>query len=70
MKKLKTAVVLTAILLLSVLIFASCGGNHLSKPAGLNLDVETQTLRWSTVKGAKYYTVGRYINSSYFGIIF
>ena len=57
MKKIRTAVVLAAILLLSVLIFASCGGNYLSKPIGLNLDVETQTLRWSAVKGAKYYTV-------------
>lgn len=57
MKKLRTAILLVSLLVLATLIFSSCNGNHLTKPSGLNLDVETQTLRWNMVKGAKYYTI-------------
>ncbi|MBO7341277.1 MAG: hypothetical protein J6U87_01215, partial [Clostridia bacterium] len=34
----------------------SCG-SKLSTPSGLRLDVETQTLTWNAVKGAKFYTI-------------
>ncbi len=57
MKKLHTAILLVSLLILVTLVFSSCGENNLTKPSGLNLDVETQTLRWNMVKGAKYYTV-------------
>lgn len=57
MKKLHTAILLASLLILVTMIFSSCSENDLMKPSGLNLDVETQTLRWNMVKGAKYYTV-------------
>lgn len=57
MKKLRIAILLISLLALVTLIFSSCDENNLAKPSGLNLDVETQTLRWNMVKGAKYYTI-------------
>ena len=57
MKKLRIAILLISLLTLFTLIFSSCDKNNLAKPSGLNLDVETQTLRWNMVKGAKYYTI-------------
>lgn len=57
MKKLRTAILLISLLTLFTLIFSSCNENNLAKPSGLNLDVETQTLKWNVVKGAKYYTI-------------
>ena len=57
MKKIRIAIMLISLLALFTLIFSSCGSDSLAKPSSLNLDIETQTLRWSMVKGAKYYTI-------------
>lgn len=56
MKKLRA--VFVAILLLSLCALALTGCNAtLDTPAGLWLDIETQTLRWNPVKGARFYTI-------------
>lgn len=56
MKKFSLICILIALLALCSLSLISCDDN-LNTPSGLYLDVETQTLRWNMVKGAKYYTV-------------
>lgn len=56
MRKLRFTFILIALLALCALTLVSCDSG-LNAPSGLYLDVETQTLRWNMVKGAKFYTV-------------
>lgn len=52
----KKICIILFLLSLCVLTLAACDSS-LSQPTGLIFDVETQTLTWSAVKGAKFYTV-------------
>jgi len=56
MKKLRFTFILIALFALCALVLTSCDSD-LNTPSGLYLDVETQTLTWNAVKGAKFYTV-------------
>lgn len=57
MKKLRLTLILVFILALGTLALTSCKDKSLSSPTGLMFDVETQTLSWKVVRGAKFYTV-------------
>ena len=56
MKNFRYILISVCVLSLIVLGLASCG-SKLDTPSGLYLDVDTQTLSWTMVKGANYYTV-------------
>jgi len=59
MKKFRITFILISLLAICALTLISCSScdNALAKPSGVMLDIETQTLKWSMVKGAQYYTV-------------
>ena len=56
MKKRISALILIFVLAFVTLTLVSCK-EQLNSPSSFVLDVETQTLKWNPVKGAKYYTV-------------
>lgn len=56
MKKIRFILVSMCLLALCAVMLVSCG-SELKAPSGLYLDIETQTLHWNAVKGAKYYTI-------------
>lgn len=56
MKRIKLIFISVCLIALVALTLVSCG-SQLSDPSGLVFDVETQTLHWNAVKGAKYYTI-------------
>ena len=56
-KKIGYLPVVLALLFACLLLLNSCGTPRLSKPIGLYVDMETQTLHWQKVKGAAAYSV-------------
>ena len=56
MKKTRLLLLSICLLALCALLLVSCGSS-LNEPSGLYFDIETQTLHWNAVKGAKYYTI-------------
>ena len=56
MKNFRITIVLMLLLALCALSLTACDSS-LSAPTGLMLDVETQTLSWKLVQGAKFYTI-------------
>jgi len=56
MKKLRFILFFVIVVTLSALMLVSCG-EKLNAPSGVIEDVETQSLKWNHVKGAKYYTI-------------
>lgn len=56
MKKIRVLLLFICLITLFTLAFTSCG-IRLSKPSGLHIDDDTQTLKWNRVKGAQGYTV-------------
>ncbi len=49
MKKISILLFSIVLLLLCALALSSCG-SRLNSPSGLNLEIETQTLKWNKVK--------------------
>ena len=56
MKKLRAIFMVILLLSLCAVMLTACDVT-LDVPTGMYLDIETQTLRWSAVKGARYYTI-------------
>lgn len=56
MKKYRITIALILLLVLCALSLTACNSS-LGAPTGLMLDVETQTLSWKMVQGAKFYTI-------------
>jgi hypothetical protein len=56
MKKIRLLLLSVCLLALCMVMLVSCG-SELKSPSGLVFDIETQTLHWNAVKGAKYYTI-------------
>ena len=56
MKKVRNLFLSILLLSLCALMLVGCGSD-LSAPKGLTVDVDTQTLHWNMVKGAKFHTV-------------
>lgn len=56
MKKLRILFILMLLLALCAVTFTACGSS-LSEPTGFSLNIETQTLSWKFVQGAKFYTI-------------
>ena len=56
MKKIRIILVLMLLLALCAVTLTACN-TTLGAPSGLMLDIETQTLSWKLVQGAKFYTI-------------